>query len=143
MQAYQIVTRRLLVVLVVLCLVQTTRGQNDLQPFNNGSSSNGLITCCYTGPACDPCTNLFKVNGIVYCCPFCMGLALVTDLRCGCFASPELNHSLVTCVLTDQVVGGYIAWRSNFFYLDANVVKSTTLCLLLAFLVSFWHTFIK
>jgi hypothetical protein len=49
----------------------------------------------------------------------------------------------LACVLTDEVVGGYFPARPSYYSVDANIVKSSTLCLAVAFLTAFLHTFIK
>jgi len=143
MQVYQTVVPSLVSLLVVLCLVQTSYCQGDGQPYSNDSSTNPVITCCYVNKACDGCRNVYSVNSIVYCCPYCMGEVLVTDLRCGCYAAKDLDRSKLTCVLSNKVVGDYFPARPSYYSVDANIVKSSMLCLVLAAVVSFLHIFIK
>lgn len=84
----------------------------------------GQITCCYVQTACDNCTETFKVNSIVYCCPFCRGMVLVTDLLCRCtipMSDPVRN---LNCKLSNTVVGGYAALRPSYYDNGSEVLKS-------------------
>jgi len=143
MEVFHTVSACMISLVVILCLAQTTYSQNDAQIPSNDNTSNSVITCCYVNSDCRGCRTVYSVNSIVYCCPDCMGEVLVTDLRCGCYASKDLDRSKVKCVLSDKVVGDYFPARPSYYSVDANIVKSSTLCLALAFVLAYLHTFMK
>lgn len=89
---------------------------------SSSSSAPGQITCCYVQTACNNCSETYKVNSIVYCCPNCRGMVLVTDLLCRCTVPKGYQAPDLKCKLTNTVVGDYPALRPSYYDMNAGSV---------------------
>ena len=95
--------------------------------FDNLFSSFGesfkicfISVCCNIQMSCKSCDNIYAVNGIVYCCPGCSGIVIVTDLVCRCYPPTGFSFQNINCSLSDKVVGDYIAWRPSYYIAGAR-----------------------